>query len=676
MSRALQTSSQRQRCAQFPSRSGFTLVEMMVSVGLVLLMMLLFTQVFELASGSVSVQRGIAENDQRSRTLTTIVHADLAKRTMRIVSPFFVAENVSTSPFPAEERRGYLYYSENDPDDDTDDVLQFTVQSTIVAQDKDETPYIGRAAPLSSDQNQQAFNNLIYGDEFLWNRNQPDWDDGVLVPNQTAESRFAEISYFLRNGNLYRRVVLIRNPIEGSDPEPTLTHFWDSNNAVFVPAAQVGASEIPFFANPLDPQLRLYPDNPLFMLGAQSGNFLTDFDFSVRSRLDFTNGTNQGVTFHGAADLDNSDGIANANALGFPNNRFGHNHVDTPDQQGFPDGIDDGQPREFVTNGAFMGRFTHEETSNQLFQYPQANSVAAGGAISNPYAVVQQGAMTLGTDGVIDQFRGGPRRAEDILMSNVHSFDVKIWDEQVGPIIRLERLGQTGQRPIRVGGFVDMGHGIFDINGPGDYYQTPDTASFLPQDDPLNRNRHAALSHDYGPRTNAYVIGGPRNRVFDTWHSNINLDPNIDNVRAGLTQQQDIGLEPPPFRALKYYDRFSVNTGNAFIAQLPDWQPNTQYQVGDLVFPDSQANPNHGHTYYYRCVQGGTSTDTQIDPDPFLGPRPAGSLVRDVSGTNQPVVWRTELNVKPVRAIQITVRFMDQTTGQMRQATIVHSLID
>jgi len=212
-------------------RTGFTLVEMLVSVSLVLLMMLLFTQVFTLATGSITVQRGIAENDQRGRTLTTIIHADLAKRTFRKVIPFFPGENTSKPSADFQDRRGYVYISENDPNNDTDDVLQFTVQSSITIEDRDETPYVGKASALSPDQNGQPhpnFPNDLTSDEFLWNRNQPDWDDGVLVSNRTAESKYAEIAYFLRNGNLYRRVVLIRDPLEGSDPNPMQTMWWDT----------------------------------------------------------------------------------------------------------------------------------------------------------------------------------------------------------------------------------------------------------------------------------------------------------------------------------------------------------------------------------------------------------------------------------------------------------------
>ena len=50
--------------------AGFTLVEMLVSVTLVLMMMMMFAQVFEIASGIHVKIRGVTRNDQRTRILT------------------------------------------------------------------------------------------------------------------------------------------------------------------------------------------------------------------------------------------------------------------------------------------------------------------------------------------------------------------------------------------------------------------------------------------------------------------------------------------------------------------------------------------------------------------------------------------------------------------------------
>ena len=55
--------------------AGFTLVEMLVSVACVLLMMSMFAQIFQMATGSLSQQRGLAENDQKARMITPLCAA-------------------------------------------------------------------------------------------------------------------------------------------------------------------------------------------------------------------------------------------------------------------------------------------------------------------------------------------------------------------------------------------------------------------------------------------------------------------------------------------------------------------------------------------------------------------------------------------------------------------------
>ena len=130
-------------------RAGFTLIEMLISVTLVLVMMTLFAQIFGIATESMSTQRGIAENDQRARSVTTILRNDLDKRTFRYVMPYYVGEDTTASVTPASARRGYFYVSTNDPDDYLDDILQFTVDSQIVVSSLDQTEYVGRASKLT-----------------------------------------------------------------------------------------------------------------------------------------------------------------------------------------------------------------------------------------------------------------------------------------------------------------------------------------------------------------------------------------------------------------------------------------------------------------------------------------------------------------------------------------------
>ena len=188
-------------------RGGFTLLEMLIATTLVLLMMLLFAEVFGLATETVSTRKGMAANDQKARLLTTRFDNDLTARTFRTVVPFHgrvfdyverrgdvdvdgdgtidetkgdiingvtgwrprLAENdgkpvhvdadaasdrafetaVVRGSFPG--RRGYFSISENDPASDRDDVISFTIDRRLTRRRDGAlvySPALGRAAVL------------------------------------------------------------------------------------------------------------------------------------------------------------------------------------------------------------------------------------------------------------------------------------------------------------------------------------------------------------------------------------------------------------------------------------------------------------------------------------------------------------------------------------------------
>lgn len=430
--------------ARVSQPSGYTLVEMLVAIGLVVLMMSLFAEIFQLAGGSIATQRGIAENDQRARTLSILIRGDLDKRTFRNVAPFYPGEDPATSNVIFSDRQGYFYISENNRGDGADDILQFTVRSTIRTRNKDETPYYGQADLLTPDINGNG--SLV--DDFFRNPNQPEADDGQITINSTASSTAAEITYFVRNGILYRRQLLIREPlpIAGADEQPQL----ENGDNLFDHASAITYSN----------------------RGANA-DFWEDFDFSAYY-------TGSGARFNGISALVNDDINPVAVLLAKPNYRYGFSQAN-------------GLPREYVNmNTDFIGRFTHEETSSTHFNYPHlpARNEVSGSVIGNgnPYDTANT-PLQLNAKGTVQQFAGGPRRAEDMVMSNVHSFDVKVWDD-------------------RIGDFVDLGHLEQDSGGNpvGDFR--------------MSQRRNT----QFGPRA------AGQNRVFDTWHPTIDLagDGNLD----------------------------------------------------------------------------------------------------------------------------------------------------
>jgi prepilin-type N-terminal cleavage/methylation domain-containing protein len=135
--------------------AGFTLIEIMVVLALTLVMMSLFAVIFGMTGTFVTKQKGVGENDQSARILTTVLKTDLQARTMRSLAPFHPnMTNASLSKF-AGNQRGYFYVSENDPTDDTDDVLQFTI-------------YMGGGTPGLA-----AFNNPAAGTQLFGRKTQP-----------------------------------------------------------------------------------------------------------------------------------------------------------------------------------------------------------------------------------------------------------------------------------------------------------------------------------------------------------------------------------------------------------------------------------------------------------------------------------------------------------------------
>ena len=642
--------SQARNFVRYPV-SGFTLVEMLVAVTIVLLMMSMFAQLFQLAGGSVSQQRGIMENDQRARSVQTIIKADLDKRTFRLVIPFVANEQVDRQASEADlvHRRGYLYYSENDPLNDADDMLQFTVDSELTTFNSDTTQFVGYSLPLSP-----SGSTATQTKQYLYDprhQNQPEIDDDIFDVNYTSRSPAAEVSYFLRNGSLYRRIVLVRQENEGdANPQPVddenHTDYFETDSAQRGPVWYPGGTQ-----------------------GATV--FFRDFDFSVVP--DATSSTR--LRFNGMSLLNNGED-ARYLSMGIPHHRFGHHH-------------ETGRSTEYLTyydvvtattKTMYAGRFTLEEQSNSIFNYPRA---LVSGAVTQMTPNFGDSLADADNDTVWDTYENGPRRGEDLLLPNVHSFDVKLWDENAN----------SG-----LGGFVDI-----EGTGAVDFAAT------------------RSLNDTYGSQTAG-------NRTFDTWHPRVRWDQDDDGTI--VTSPLELGL--PPFRPLKAYPAGVY--GGSFTPTQPRWQGGQSWPsapVGLKWFPSDVTRPA-GEPFYYICIGAEESNgftnfqntagedldyDGNLDVDEDFNnnnvrdmgepdsdgdgrldlanedlngngsldldiyepgrngraswPRKAGLRVRDGE-----LIWQAVDNRKPLRALQITLRFQDPTTAQIRTQTIVHSLID
>lgn len=607
-------------------RRGFTLVEMLVAVALVLLMMSLFASIFSIASSSVTVQRAISRTDQKARSLTTLIRTDLEHRTMRYPFPFTPNESSADSLTPFGDRSGYLYISTNDPDSGLDDLIQFTVSSEILKEDTDSTPYFGKAAFLPG------------GGSLSVNLNQPEADDGILIPNGTGSSTAAEVCYFVRAGNLYRRVTLLRDPllVAGGDLDEQPT---TGNGTEYFTAAANGTFTVQG-AGAVD-------------------DYWTHFDYSAYREE--TNGTPEpsGSELLGVSALNNdleSQGAAGV-ALGNPRFRFGFNQLT-------------GLSREHTAKGAyFIGRFTQAETSAVNFNWPQrpahvdgdpSTTFGTGGSPDgNPFNIAN--VVNVQANGVVAEFsdtvggtqsgRGGVRKMEDLVMTGVHEMKVEIWDD------RIQKYTTPGHtETVQLAG----------VTVPGDYHQ-------------LRRYADAA---SYGPEDTS--VG-----VFDTWHPYLDRDNN---------NQRDF----PPYQPFRYQPPLLNGEGTLLnetpalrqnLVRMPDrvtrrsdskgalWQPNIRYKVGDIIFDFKDVNPdplnpafNPAEDVIIRdVVYRATREDFSDASRPPTFPITPGARVRELSGNLE---WEAVDNRVPLKSIRITLRIHDVTTDALRNLTLIIPLTD
>jgi len=156
---------------------------MLVTVAVLLIIMTILVQIFQSATGTLTAAQQIQDLDNQLKLLDATIRSDLGGATAQFTPPLDPALN-----------KGYFEYGENEFADlqgeDSDDYLRFTAKAPAGQ------PFTGRVW-VNSPVGAAAMNNL---------NAQP----------VTVTSEFAEIIYFLRNGNLYRRVLLVAPELQSS----------------------------------------------------------------------------------------------------------------------------------------------------------------------------------------------------------------------------------------------------------------------------------------------------------------------------------------------------------------------------------------------------------------------------------------------------------------------------
>jgi prepilin-type N-terminal cleavage/methylation domain-containing protein len=644
------------------SRAGFTLVEMLVAVTLILLMMTMFAQIFQVASGSLTKMKGIGENDQRVRLITATIRNDINKRTYRVVTPIQAtgpgAKQFSYSaPYRGtdSEMQGYIHLSEGDTNDDTDDLLQLTVDAQIKGEEsQDVTAYGGRAVQLGN-----------AGDSPLLHLNQPVMDDAragfntstdSYVSDGASESRYAEVVYFLRRGTLYRRSLLLRDPqpISTTNLPPDVNPYRGPNGVAPFWTPFLGAS--PTFYDKLAAINGAEP-------GA-TGNFYTDFDFAAF--VDGFSGTPT-LRFH-SGPFNNFDSLAStdaarAEALARPQTRFGFHPIT-------------GRPLSYDGSGRYFGRFTHGETSfrqsvTRQFGYPGVvglgpDNTLGGGDDENPYfriGLPGANANRLELDNSTGIVRDptnsltyrGPRYGEDVLMTNVLSFDIKVYDHhpEVRDFVDLghNRVSTVTSQPV---GHFNMSQNRNPAFGPKD----PTGADGLPGVASVDDDQDGLVDNASELGMGGDDVAANMNRCFDTWWAGLPT-----NSPAPFLSQ--FSWKPPygtPLAKGSYY-RGTFDLGPDVLPGIAGWDDDRD-GITDMhgpVYPAGhprvgQPDPRNGLPDYEELGYPGS--------DDFPETRDNAGAVTRTAGVPQ------------MLAVQITIRFLDPVSNQVRDCTLRCNLVD
>jgi prepilin-type N-terminal cleavage/methylation domain-containing protein len=221
-------------------RRGVTLVEMLVTLAVLLILMTIIVRIFGAATGSLSGAQAYQELDNKLRQLDVTLRTDLRGVTARM-----------TPPLDPKDNLGYFEYGENafadQQGEDSDDYIRFTAKAP------EGKPFVGRFWPL-----------------FQVNPPNGPWSPHLSGPI-TITSQFAEIIYFLRNGNLYRRVFLVAPERQSSIAQMigNVSYKNGVNNGFYYPGTPQ-----PYPGYPLPP--------PNYPLGTTAVSWLGMNDLSAR----------------------------------------------------------------------------------------------------------------------------------------------------------------------------------------------------------------------------------------------------------------------------------------------------------------------------------------------------------------------------------------------------------
>jgi hypothetical protein len=352
-------------------------------------------------------------------------------------------------------------------------------------------------------------------------------------------------------------------------------------------------------------------------------NFLTDFDYSA-----YFDGRTSTMRFHGKGTQTDSfqvGAVTNPFVLGNPAYRFGFDSSIVVVSGNPVPSATYGLPREYISTGNsgtpanqtfFIGRFTHAETSDVAFGYP-------GNVSTDP-----TNSSTLfnfnTTTGRVGAF-SGPRAGEDVLMTNVLKFDIKVFD----PAASSGPDGFPG-----VAGIDDDNNGTIDDNSE---------LGWAGSDDGDFRDiGHLGVNGFYcaGPNSTTGRTAGPLNTPVTMKYRAVPQSPTLLSTLNQYTY-------PNP--------RFQNAAAN--VNRYDTWNPRLDHDNDGI----NDCPPFRPFDFGIDKKPGNATVDDDLD-----------GIVDNVSEIGWP-----GSDDKPISltAIQIKITFYDRTTKQIKETTMIQSLV-
>jgi prepilin-type N-terminal cleavage/methylation domain-containing protein len=359
-------------CPRLPRRPGFTMVEMLVAVALLVLMMTIVAAIFGSATSAITISRTYQELDGSLQQISSTLRQDLGGVTAN-----------TTPPINPDDNLGYIEYGENQFADlqgeDSDDYLRFTTKAP------EGQLFSGRFYVMPTQQ-QITFMQSNPTAFALYLQTQP----------ITIYSQFAEIIYFVRNGNLYRRVLLVVPERQASASQGML-------QLTSPPSSTVGTFLSPAFSNILlgwmgvndiSATPHYNPNGGLLNHLSPHFNTLGDLTnrhmraFSPRFTDDYFGGA--GNTPDGVADDMNGDAVPDLYPTLYPL-VFGTGLIN-PNIDPFNTGVPtaphtlDTLAFPFIFPGAFSAPDPSAATAGMLHGLgPSGDPIVNGAIVANPY---------------------------------------------------------------------------------------------------------------------------------------------------------------------------------------------------------------------------------------------------------------------------------------------------